>query len=148
MICSIDKCEHIKRTSVLLSKYHEYQSILHPKQICNEDEESQTQQSITQSQNGYNDETTEAFDTPIEDNTAGVAFVDTIDGYNDDLIQYDDEDQNQDFDEMARDSQNEDPEDEAQENEDILTYFDRLNGQIKNILDDYNHIIINHYNEV
>ena len=147
MSCNTDKCEHIKRTSLLLRKYQQYQTILHPQQICKYKSTPQTQQSsptAASQQNGFYHDI-DSFDA-TDDNEAGVAFVETIDEYNNDLIQYD----VQEIESNARDSQNEDSaenDNEQDDNEDILVYFDNLDGQITNILDDYNHIIIHHYND-
>ena len=53
------------------------------------------------------------------------------------------------FKKWNKNSQNESAENDHQqdENEDIFTYFDNLDGQITNILDDYDQIIIHHYND-
>ena len=135
MASNIDKSECIKRISLLLNKYHYYQSILHPQSISTE-----RLKSATPSQNGYLEATPNANSYGNDD---GVAFVEDIDDYNDDMMGYEN---------STRDSQNEpdDEEEEAEEeeeNEDIITYLENINVNIRSILDDYNHIIIHHYND-
>eukprot|EP01084_Bolivina_argentea_P012206 22884_1 len=112
---SIDKCECIKRISILLNKYQLYQEILHPHE-CDDDNPASTPIEENNDNDLTDDNENENTDTYV------VEYVEEIDDYSN----YDENiDPNQQI--LSNELLEEEEQEEEENNEDIESYLDKLN---------------------